>query len=113
MWELSAKGGEFGEGICSKISEGFGQAVGRSSVLAVLSDLEERGGDDAGAALWWAGLALAKLRIISGGRREAVASRSGSAGWGSSGCVRRAGVGGPGRARGGGGRGWRGRGSEE
>jgi hypothetical protein len=37
MWELSAKGGEFGEGICSKISEGFGKAVGRSSVLAVLS----------------------------------------------------------------------------
>ena len=37
MWELSAKGGEFGEVICSKISEGFGKAVGRSSVLAVLS----------------------------------------------------------------------------
>ena len=35
MWELSAKGGEFGEGICSKISEGFGKVVRRSSVLAV------------------------------------------------------------------------------
>ena len=67
MWELSAKGGEFGEGICSKISEGFGKAVGRSSVLAVLSGFGGAGGDDAGAALWWAGLALAKLRIISGG----------------------------------------------
>ena len=27
MRELSAKGGEFGEGICSKISEGFGKVV--------------------------------------------------------------------------------------
>ena len=35
MWELSARGGEFGEGICSKISEGFGKVVRRSSVLAV------------------------------------------------------------------------------
>ena len=37
MWELSAKGGEFGEGICSEISEGFGKVVRRSFVLAVLS----------------------------------------------------------------------------
>ena len=29
------EGGEFGEGICSKISEGFGKVVRRSSVLAV------------------------------------------------------------------------------
>jgi hypothetical protein len=35
MWELSAKGGEFGEGICSKIGEGFGKVVRWSSVLAV------------------------------------------------------------------------------
>ena len=104
MWELSAKGGEFGEGICSKISEGFGKAVGRSSVLAVLSGF--------GGAGWRrcrcrtvvgrAGACEAEDHF-RGGRREAVASRSGSAGWGSSGCVRRAGVGGPGRAKGGGG----------
>jgi hypothetical protein len=29
MWELSAKGGEFGEGICAKISEGFWKVVRR------------------------------------------------------------------------------------
>ena len=97
MWELSAKGGEFGEGICSKISEGFGKVVRRSSVLAVLSGF--------GGAEWRrcrcrtmvgrAGACEAEDHSRGGGKL--FASRSGSAGWESSGYVRRAGVGGPGR----------------